>query len=70
MKGYWKLLIKKKKEAEEKNEEIKKMENEIKKKDKKIKILRQQLTETKTANDDEKNYNKLFICYFLFQFLV
>jgi hypothetical protein len=48
------------------------MKDEIKKKDEEIKILQQQLRETKTANNDEKGNNKQFTLYsnFLFQFLV
>jgi hypothetical protein len=44
------------------------MKDEIKKKDKEIKILQQQLKETKIADSDEESYNKLFILYFIFFF--
>jgi seryl-tRNA synthetase len=65
-----------KEEVKRRDEENKEMKEEIKKRDEEnaklkeeIEILRLQLKETKTAND-EKSYNKLFIFYFLFQFLV
>jgi TorA maturation chaperone TorD len=63
-------VIKKENEKEKKffNEELEKQKEEIKKQDEEIEILKQ-LKEKKTANSDEENYNKLFIFYFLFQFL-
>jgi hypothetical protein len=46
------------------------MKDEIMKKDEKMKILQPHLKEIKIANSDERSYNKLFVFYFLFQFLV
>jgi hypothetical protein len=40
------------------------------KKNEEIELSHQQLKETKFADGDEKSCNKLFIFYFLFQFLV
>jgi hypothetical protein len=62
-------LKKKDEEIKKMKEDLKKKDEDLEKKDEEIEILRLQLKETKTAND-EKSYNKLFIFYFLFQFLV
>jgi septal ring factor EnvC (AmiA/AmiB activator) len=53
----------KEREIKKRDEENKKMKDEIKKKDEEIKILQQQLKETKTTNDDKESYNKLFAFY-------
>jgi hypothetical protein len=78
------LIKKRNEENKEMKEEIKKRDEEIRKlkegnmglkedrfkKNEEIKVSHHQLKKTKFADGDEKSYNKLFIFYFLFQFLV